>query len=64
MYKEMKREIDTIPTPPRKILSGKSIWCYEDLLTNKPRASVKDIEQAYKIVKILKSLNNQEKTIS
>lgn len=54
MSKEVKRSIETIPKMKTPELDyKKSITKLEDIMTEKPRASVKEIEATYRLIKMI-----------
>jgi len=55
MVKEIERTIESIPKLSAKPDKGRVILKIEDLLTEKPRASVKEIDDTYKLIKMLKN---------
>ncbi len=55
MVKKIERTIESIPKLSAKPEKGRVILKIENLLTEKPRASVKEIDDTYKLIKILKN---------
>ncbi|MCG3257012.1 MAG: hypothetical protein H7646_13135, partial [Candidatus Heimdallarchaeota archaeon] len=55
MVKKIERTIESIPKLSAKPDKGRVILKIEDLLTEKPRASVKEIDDTYKLIKMLKN---------
>ena len=59
MSKEIKRSIETIPKmKPDKPDYKKGIHSLEDIMTEKPRVSAKEIEATYRLIKMI---DNQKK---
>ncbi|MHA1668460.1 MAG: hypothetical protein ACTSX6_06985 [Candidatus Heimdallarchaeaceae archaeon] len=55
MFKKIERKIDSIPQLSEKSKKkGKSIRL-EELLTAKPRVSIKEIDATYKLIKMIES---------
>ncbi|MHA1864916.1 MAG: hypothetical protein ACTSVB_05880 [Candidatus Heimdallarchaeaceae archaeon] len=61
MSKEIRKDVSTIPVVNLKDNPERKIWNYENILTSKPRSSVREIEQIYKVVKVLKGMEKMRK---
>lgn len=61
MSHEIRKDISTIPIVKLKDNPERKIWNYETILASKPRSSVRDIEQIYKVIKVLKGMENTRK---
>ncbi|MBY9000122.1 MAG: hypothetical protein KGD64_04350 [Candidatus Heimdallarchaeota archaeon] len=55
MADKSKREIDSIPKIDPKQDNGIVTLNYEELLTEKPRASIKEIDATHRLIKMIDS---------
>ena len=55
MDEEIQRLIETIPDLPPRQDKNLTVLILEDMITEKPRASVKEIDGLHKLIKMLKN---------
>ena len=53
------KTIASIPIPPAPKVDEKTIWRYEDIISEKPRVSVREIDSLHKAIKVLRGMKKE-----